>query len=124
MWTWFTPLIVWIRRAIQDICRRWLRCSQWRRRTVNQQTTGLIDRSDLVLHVLGTKGSVFVVETIACAVRRSNVKLNEVDVLADDVCGRAHLKIVDRVVVRHEIGMPILDDVATVTTEEEWFRRT
>src|SRR6185503_5564615 len=79
---------------------------------------------DLVLHVAGAEGSVFVVETIACAVRRSNVKLNEVDVLAENVCWCANLKIVDGVVVRHQVGVPILDDVATITAEEERLRWT
>ena len=79
---------------------------------------------DLVLHVTGAEGSVFVVETIARAVRRSHVKLNEVDVLADDVCWCANLKIIDVVLIRHEIGMPILDDVAGFAAEKERLRWT
>src|ERR1041385_5657818 len=124
MRTWLTPRIAWISRAIQDVRWRRLRCAQRSRNTANYQATGLVNRSDLVLHVLRAKRSIFVVETIACAVRRSHVKLNKVDVLADDVCRRAHLKIVDRVVVRYQIGVPILDDVATVAAEEKRLRWT
>src|SRR6185503_16926431 len=50
--------------------------------------------------------------------------LNEVNVLAQDVGWRAHLEIIDEVIVRHEVRVPILDDVSTVPAEEERFRRT
>src|SRR5215510_4927355 len=43
--------------------------------------------------------------------------------LANDVGRRPHLKIVDEVIVRHEVRMPVLDDVAGVSAEEEWLRR-
>ena len=39
--------------------------------------------------------------------------------LAQDVGRCPHLKVVDEVVVRHEIVMPILDDVARVSEEEQ-----
>src|SRR5688572_5084396 len=43
--------------------------------------------------------------------------------LADDVGWRAHLKIVDEVVIRDEVGVPVLDDVAGISTEEQRFGR-
>ena len=44
--------------------------------------------------------------------------------LAQDVCWRAHLKVVDEVIIRDEVRVPVLDDVARVATEEERLRRT
>ena len=41
-----------------------------------------------------------------------------------DVGRRTHLKIVDEIVVRYQIGVPVLDNVAGIATEEQRFRRT
>src|SRR6185369_750158 len=44
--------------------------------------------------------------------------------LAEDVGRRAHLEVVYKVIIRDEVRVPVLDDVARVATEEEWLRRT
>src|SRR5215208_10113 len=43
--------------------------------------------------------------------------------LAEDVGRRAHLEVVDEVIVGNQVGVPVLDNVAGVATEEEWLRR-
>src|SRR5262249_44441494 len=68
--------------------------------------------------------AVLVVEAIARAIRRSDVELNKVNVLAEDVGRSSHLKIIDKVIVRYQIGVPVLDDVARVAAEEQRFRLT
>src|SRR6185503_5201540 len=39
--------------------------------------------------------------------------------LTDDVGRRAHLKIVDEVIIRDEVRMPVLDNVAGISAEEQ-----
>ena len=78
----------------------------------------MIDATDNFLNFTRRERAVFVVETVTGAVRRRNVKLYEVNVLAQDVCGRAYLKIVDVVIVGNEVRVPELDDVSRVSTEE------
>jgi hypothetical protein len=39
--------------------------------------------------------------------------------LAEDVGRRAHLEVVNEVIIRHEVRVPVLDDVAGVAAEEE-----
>ena len=42
--------------------------------------------------------------------------------LSEDVGGRAHLVVVNQVIVRHQVRMPVLNHVARVAAEEKRFR--
>src|SRR5687768_14995461 len=78
--------------------------------------------SNAFQYFVGTKASVFVIEAIARTVRRSNVKLHQVNVLADDVGWRADLKIVQLVITGHQIRVIEGDAVVGVSAEEERLR--
>ena len=80
---------------------------------------GAVERVNDLLHFVGTEGAVFVVEAVTRAVGRGDVKLHEVNVLAEDVGRRAHLEVVDEVIIGHEVRVPVFDDVAGVAAEEE-----
>src|SRR6185369_2987724 len=86
-------------------------------------SAGRVDRMNHLAYFVGAERAVFIIETIARAVRRSHIKLHEMDVLAQDVSGRANLKVVDEVIIRDEVRVPVLDDVARVAAEEERLRR-
>src|SRR6185295_10233686 len=73
---------------------------------------------------LRTEGTVFVVKAIARAIGRGHVKFHEVNVLSQNIGGSTHLEVVNQIIVWHQIRVPILDDVSSVTTEEQRLRRT
>ena len=74
------------------------------------------------LHFFRTESAVLVVEAVARAVGGCHVKLHQMNVLAQNIGGRADLEIVNQIVVGYQIGMPVLDDVSRITTEEKRFR--
>src|SRR5215204_2931495 len=84
----------------------------------------VIDRPDDFLNFARCERTVFIIETVTSTVGSGNVKLHQVYVLAKDVSGRAYLEVIDIVVVGNKVGVPVLNDVAAVSTEEQWFGRT
>src|SRR5258706_3190542 len=107
--------------AIQNLRRRLLGFQRfvW---IIHKAVAGtVVDGFDRVLNFLRAKCSVLIVETITRSVRRSDVKLHEVDVLTENVSSFAHLEIINHVIVGHQIRVPVFDDVSRVTAEEEWF---
>ena len=80
------------------------------------------DRVDPLADLVGAEGAVLVVEAVARPVGGGHVELHEVDVLADDVGRRTDLEVVELVVGGDEVGMPELDRVAGIRTEEERLR--
>ncbi len=84
---------------------------------------GVVDEAEQILNFLGGQRAVFVVEAVGRAIGRKDVELHEVDVLTQHVGWRTDLKVVELVVVRHQIGEPVLDDLATVGAEEQRFGR-
>ena len=78
----------------------------------------MVNSSDNFLHLTRRERAIFIVEPVTGSVRRSNVKLHQVYVLAQDVCGRAYLKIVDVVIVGNQVRVPELDNVSGISAEE------
>ena len=111
-----------VNRTVENLRRRHFRFQRVVRIVYEAVTRAVVDRPDRFLHFLRTEGAVFVVETIARAVRRGDVKLHQVNMLAQDVGRCAHLEIVHQVIVWDQIGMPVFDDVARVAAEEQWLR--
>ena len=65
------------------------------------------------------EGAVFIVPAVAAAVRRHDVELDQVDVLADGVGGCLDLEVVLLQHFRHAVGVAELDAIARVGAEEE-----
>src|SRR5262245_60526036 len=127
------PQSVGVGGTIKDVLGRRVRRFISRAAGIHQRHAGSVDESvggtvvdgpDHLLHFSRGKGAVLVIETITGAVRRGHVKLHQVYMLAENVCRRAHLEVIDQVVVGYQVGMPILDDVSRVATEEKRLRRT
>ncbi len=83
------------------------------------ESAGAIDALDALAHLLGTERAVLVVEAVRCAVGGEDVELHEMNVLPEDVGRRADLEVVELEVRRHQVGVPVLDDVVVGGAEEE-----
>src|SRR5262245_32379206 len=125
--------LLWAIRSAADLARRRLcgqvcssGCSSARRDGAEAvcYAPALIHRVDPGADGVRTQGAVFIVETVCRSVRRGHIEFHEVNVLSNYVCRRAHLKIVDKIVIRHKVGLPILDYVTGVGPEKERLRRT
>ena len=80
------------------------------------------DCHDAVAHLFRGQRAVLIVPAVGGAIRRCDVKLHQVDMLPDDVRRRAHLKIIEFVVVWHQVREPKLNHVTAVRSEEERLR--
>ena len=78
-----------------------------------------VDGVDAIADFVGAESPVFVIEAVGAAVGRCDVELDQVDMLADHVGRRANLEIVELVNAGDEVGLPVLDDVTAVGSEEE-----
>jgi len=83
-----------------------------------------VDSMNTVLYFIWAEGAIFIVKAIPSAIWCHDIKFNEVDVLANDVGRSPDLEVIHLVVSRNEIGMPELDRLPSISTEEEGFRWT
>jgi len=76
-------------------------------------------RADAARHLVRGEGAVLVIEAVAGAVRRRDVELHQVDVLADRVGRRLHLEVVEFKLLGQLVGMAELYALTGGRPEEE-----
>src|SRR6266700_6086165 len=90
----------------------------------SQRALGVVDSVDAVTHLIRTERSIFIVEAIGCTIGGKNVKLHQVNVLANDVRGRANLEIIQLVVAGGQIRVPVFNAVTAIGAEKQRLRWT